>query len=633
MISDKIGNTPVFLPSDDEQEYSALDTELLAPPVLKTDDSTQTPPEQMAQQVTSCPPAPSPSPKRKLPLSVVLDKGTEAQTEPGSNGDTAAQREVQMDSSSTVLAPSQHAGPAGPSDRESRDQNPFPFVTAPVVPENPHPSQAKGASSWLGDERSSEADVQSVSAVVAVQSSSGKSPIEPGNRNGHKRSLKDAVGDALSNLYNPNEGQPWNKKREELFAKAREAAAAVAEDKANAAKTMPPPPPPGSGLTSRYNSLDPRTVKDMIIDDKLKDMYAKATIVTNEQQRLGAYAGGWPRNSMTFFDGFNNTWFLPREDTVPSAVSVTGLNRQYQTSDEQLNHILQHGGEVVQRAYRWIERETQEFCSHEWQRSITYGNNSGGMLAPMQPPALPRSWDEARVSLTVNDMAGMICRTRLLMGKVCFPGYITINVVVGLQGRLIATPHYMPPNVDLAALVGKLNSWDPPNSTRVSILFQTIHLELSELEQLRPEYRYAHRKAADMKAELREPRFQLDVSGSERRLWSYKAWNNGQFVMPVGKVPSEEGWTVIRGAADVGRIKDIARRGQLVVLIRPWELRARSIMAKCNALMQDAKMGRKEPKFSKEQLKIVDAVIAEVPGDSADQARELGRILKEQREI
>lgn len=371
----------------------------------------------------------------------------------------------------------------------------------------------------------------------------------------------------------------------------------------------------------------------MIIDDKLKDMYAKATIVTNEQQRLGGYVGGWPMNSMTFFDGFNNTWFLPREDTVPAPLSVTGLNRQYRTSDEQLNYILQHGGEVVQRAYRGIEKETQDFCSHEWNRSSAYRNNSGGMLAPMQPPVLTRCWAEARVSLTVNDMVGMICRTRLLMGKVCFPGYITINVVVGLQGRLIATPHYVPPNVDLAALVGKLNSWDPPGASRVSLLFQTIRLKLSELRQLGPEYKYAQRKAAELEAELREPRFQLDVSGSQRRRWSYKAWGNGQFVMPLGKVPSEEGWTVMQGPTDVERIKDIARRGLLVVLIRPWELRARSIMEKCDAMMRDARMGRKEPQFSKEQLKIVDALIAQGSGDSGEQARALGRILKEQREL
>lgn len=371
----------------------------------------------------------------------------------------------------------------------------------------------------------------------------------------------------------------------------------------------------------------------MIIDDKLKDMYAKATIVTNEQQRLGAYVGGWPMNSMTFFDGFNNTWFLPREDTVPAPLSMTGLNQQYRTSDEQLNYILQHGGEVVQRAYRGIEKETQDFCSHEWNRSSAYRKNSGGMLAPMQPPVLTRCWAEARVSLTLNDMVGMICRTRLLMGKVCFPGYITINVVVGLQGRLIATPHYVPPNVDLAALVGKLNSWDPPGASRVSLLFQTIRLKLSELRQLGPEYAYAQRKAAELEAELREPRFQLDVSGSQRRRWSYKAWANGQFVMPLGKVPSEEGWTAMQGPADVERIKDIARRGLLVVLIRPWELRARSIMEKCDAMMRDARMGRKEPQFSKEQLKIVDALIAQGSGDSGEQARALGRILKEQREL
>jgi hypothetical protein len=420
---------------------------------------------------------------------------------------------------------------------------------------------------------------------------------------------------------------------EEVFAKARVVADSVAEDKANATTTMPPPPPPGFGLPSRCSSLDPRTIRDMIIDDKLKNMYAKATIVTNEQQRLGAYVGGWPMNGMTFFDGFNNTWFLPREDTAPRPLSGTGLDRRYQTSDEQLNYILQHGGEVVQRAYRGIEKETEDFCSHEWNRSSAYRNNGGGMFAPIQPPVLTRSWAEARVTLTVNDMVGMICRTRLLMGKVCFPGYITINVVVGLQGRLIATPHYVPPNVDLAALVGKLNSWDPPGASRVSLLFQTIRLKLSELRQLGPEFGYAQRKAAEFEAELQEPRFQLDVSGSQRRRWSYKAWNNGQFVMPLGKVPREEGWTVMQGAADVDRIKDIARRGLLIVLIRPWELRARNIMEKCDAIMRDARLGQREPQFSKEQLKIVDALLAQGSGDSGEQARALGRILKEQREI
>lgn len=594
----------------------------------------KTPPDQMVQPVVTCPPAPSPITRApKGALDVLPNESTQLEPEIDAGGDAMGQQNEETETPDTIVVPPQPTeldnttAVAGP-DLQNPRHNSFPFTATPVLPENPHPTQV-GPSSWIKIERSLVSDTKaSTIQGITVQKPLSESSCQPVSIVNDD----DPVGEALSNLYIQNEEPPWDMMRKDMLAKAEAVAAAIAEEKANAAKTMPPPPPPGQGLEPVENGLDPKTIKDMIINDKLKDMHSKATILTEKQQRLGPYLGELSMKGVKFFDGFNNTWFLPREDIGRPTLPVTGSSRGYEASDDQLQMILERGGDSIARAYRWIEKETEEQCAHEWTRCGAYRSNRG-MYAPTHAPLLPRSWAEAKANLTMNDMVGMICRYRLLLGKVCFPGYITVNVVIGLQGRLVATPHYVPSNVDLLSLVSKLNSWDPPTASRVGVLFQTIRLKLTELKQCGPDYNYAQRKAAELEEELRQPRFELDVPGSQRRRWSYKAWDGDKFLMPVGKVPSDEGWTMMEGPGDVERIRDIAAQGQLVVLIRPWELRVRSMLEKINGLMQDARYGRKEPQFTSEQLKIVDALLGQGPADTREQAKVLGRILKEQREM
>lgn len=648
-FSDEIDKTPDFLPLDaDEQEDGSSDVQMLASPDLNAGpwakQISRTPPGQVVQPADTCPPAPSPTSARPLngPLNALggdgagqAGHGSAPELEPDAHGDAAGQQGTEMETPDTVVAHYQRVEPA----IIIADQTPFIFTVASVLSGNPHPTQS-GPSPWMGVGRPlvSGADDPAVSAVVAVQPPPPPPPpptevsLQPGTANGNERSHDDPVNEALSNLYLRSEDPPWDMARKTMLARATAVTTTMAAENADVAIAMPPPSRANLGTEPVATGPDPKTIKEMIIYDKLKDMHAKATIVTTEQQRFGPYPNGWLMSGMTFFDGFNNTWFLPKDDIAPRSITGIGLDRGYQTADGQLKQILQGGGAAVERAYRWIEKETEERCAHEWTYGKVYVPHMG-LFAPTYAPIIPRSWPEARVNLTMNEMVGMVCRTRLVHGKVCFPGYLTINVVIGLQGRLIATPHYVPPNVDLASLVGKLNSWDPPTASRVGLLFQTMRLRLAELKRHSRDFGYARRKVAELEEELGEPRFELDVMGSQRRRWSYKGWEGERFVMPAGKVPNEEGWAAMEGPGDVDRIREIARQGRLVVLMRPWELRARSMLEKMDALMRDMRCGRREPQFTPEQLKIVDELLASGPRDTREQARALGKILKEQREI
>lgn len=318
--------------------------------------------------------------------------------------------------------------------------------------------------------------------------------------------------------------------------------------KNGAAAAMPPPPLPERPV----NVPHARAIKELIINDKLREMHSRAKIhsIAN-QQRHGFYTDGLPLKGMTFFDGFKQVWFIPHSHPTPGVPA----SRNYTASSSELIEILQDKRyePAVNLAYRLIEQEMVEQPASEWNTLRLNGSRA-------------RTWGDVRAEVDMSDMVGIVCKHRLLNGKVCLPGYLTINLVVFLQGRLVATPDFIPPGVDFSTFIGRLDSWDPADGSRVDILFKTLRVKIDQVK--RHGHTYGKRKASEFEQELNSPRFNLNEVGSERRRWKYRFWNGPKFVMPPGMILSDEGWSLIEGHSDLDKIKTMAAQKKLPVLIR-----------------------------------------------------------------
>lgn len=474
--------------------------------------SSHTPPNQLVKSAVSCPPAPSlakpPNPSNPPP--------TEEEVQPPEDVTLESPPNQENGTPDTEMADT-----AATADHVPRsvavDQHCFSFTTTSVTAHNPHPSQAGPPPAYWT------AGVIPPTLPIVNQAKAGtKAAVATDVPSLHQQHLSLPPGPSFHSegycsnsiqqkAYAQHEDTPLDIARKTLLHRARTVAHIIQREKASAA--MPPPPRPA---TLSRNICDPKKIKDMIINDMLKDIHSKATVYDMRTQPH-AFLREFPMKGSTFYDGFDNTWLLPdaaREVSQGSGVVVP--SREYETSDPALVWILQDEAhrDVVQRAYRWIERETQAKCSIEWNET------GGGDIGEVSAPAIPLPWNEAKAKLSMNDMVEMVCKHHLLEGTVCFPGYFTINVVVCLQGRLIATPHHVPPNLRLDTLLEKLDMWDPPAAGRVGVLLRTVRYKIATAK--RDGFEYARTKALEYGEELKRSRFQLDVLGSERRAWNYK---------------------------------------------------------------------------------------------------------------
>lgn len=367
--------------------------------------------------------------------------------------------------------------------------------------------------------------------------------------------------------------------------------------------------------------LDPRKFKEEMVSWCLDNWGARAYVVYENDQLDGTslwsptFGQEGSSEGITIFDGFDRTWFVPIEDRSPLPLSKLPIAESLQKRQDAMIALSSGDGCVAlyNKVRIFMEQEARSMCQNEWD-----GNRNIPNLPPM-------SWADVRSKFSLPLMLRMIAKTRLIDGRALLPGYYQVSIVeLTTEGKLMVRRVSIPPDVEIAGVLLRLDTWFPVDDEQTQEVFKAIRKKLNIVLQNGNDAgkKIAHGCLRDLEKPLYNP-------AQEGAKWVFKLHSRENYTVPVGKGPGKlSSWTDLKDEDSLNVLKEGVCAGRHPVVIRSWKIQLRRMWPRVDELegyLLPTAHG--EPELTDEQLDVLDTLLAEQTDETREQGRRLARVL------
>lgn len=320
---------------------------------------------------------------------------------------------------------------------------------------------------------------------------------------------------------------------------------------------------------SETEDLSPESLKERLIEIRLDIMRVRSRVIYKTGQAdatallCGMESDLTPLKGFHVFDGYDLTWYVSTdcsESIHPSrqhlADSIRKRQLELQTicrvhTDDTPHSVL------FAEASALIEHEVATTCQDEWD----YNKDK-----PLLPPA---EW--VRVKQGISDgsqLIDMVAKTRLITGKALLLGYYRAKVLeLTIDGKFSVRDVTFPIGLQVTTFCERLDAWFPPDHKHNQQAIDAVRKKLNIVVQNGTEV--GKNKAQCLLKELDESFYHMDMSGTERKTWSFGLFAKEDYAFTHGQGPEKPDlWTKLHGDEAFAELEEGRLGGKHAVMVR-----------------------------------------------------------------